>query len=76
MKIETERRKWIGKAEREGGTISDVVVLLQVDLKKVDESLTMTRKEQIRENFLCKYLDESSAFEIATCMYLISKEIT
>ncbi len=75
MKIETERRKWIGKAEREGGTISDVVELLQDDLKKVDESLTMTRKEQIRENFLCKYLDESSAFEIATCMYLISKEI-
>lgn len=75
MKIETERRKWIGKAESEGGTISDVVELLQDDLKKVDESLTMTRKEQIRENFLCKYLDESSAFEIATCMYLISKEI-
>lgn len=75
MKIETERKKWIGKAESEGETISDVVELLQDDLKKVDELLTMTRKEQIRENFLCKYLDESSVFEIATCMYLISKEI-
>ena len=73
MKAEQKKKNWIVKAEREEKNILDVLEILKKDIEKNDN-----KKSDIsisEENYLFKYLEESSAFKVAKCMYLLSQGI-
>lgn len=71
MKIETERKKWIEGAEKQEKNILKVVNNLKKDIEEIDQKISTGVMPA--ENCFFEYIEQSSVFKVAKCMYLLSQ---
>ncbi len=66
-----EQNKWIAKAVKQEENISNVLKNLKKDIEEVDQKISTGAMPA--ENCFFEYLEESSVFKVAKCMFLLSQ---
>ena len=66
-----EQNKWSAKAVKQEENISNVLKNLKKDIEEVDQKISTGAMPA--ENCFFEYLEESSVFKVAKCMFLLSQ---
>lgn len=71
MRTEQKKKNWVVKAGKEEKNILEVLKNLKKDIEKVDQKIA--NGTMPAENCFFEYVEESSVFKVAKCMYLLSQ---